>query len=270
MIERAMTPEAVLPCDSKSNEDQRRPKEEPCPKKRINCSERSRNSRDNLGHLLTWTDVLSSFYIIYTVKIRRCVTGALARPRLEFIYCCSAPPMLSLNSGGSTDSEWWSAGTSAWHLGPVLQCILTLSRNADPLTELAESCCTSICCMAGKVLSTVPVVHNEQAVDTCLLVLPVFESFSQCLNWIGWLSEKEKGFASCFKAEAPWCHHCCQIPVTLWERRRRIPFSQRKQWMLTRLDPWFWRIQASSPGHHNFTRWSLLSFGHQHCNCLRQ
>lgn len=73
---------------------------------------------------------------------------------------------------------------------------------ADRLTELAESCCTSIWCMAGKVLLTMPVVHNEHTVDTCLLVLPVSESFSTSLNWSMWLPEKEKGLASSFKARS--------------------------------------------------------------------
>lgn len=274
---------------TKTKEDRKR---NLAPKNGSKCSERSWKSRDNLGHLLTWTDVLLSIYIyIITGKIH-CVTSALARTRLEFTVrlrhpCLALLSRLSLSgdSGGSTDSEWWSAGTSAWqgHFGTGTADTSWFFKGTSwyfnafwhfpgCLTELAESCCTSIWCTAGKVLLTMPVVHNEHAVDTCLLVLPVSESCSTSLNYfkLKHVASRERE-RSCFFLQSPKL-----LDVTIAVKFRRLcesvvgenPSAKANNGWPHLIHDFGKKNASVITNSHDLTRFWSLSFRHQRRNCL--
>jgi hypothetical protein len=274
---------------TKTKEDRKR---NLAPKNGSKCSERSWKSRDNLGHLLTWTDVLLSIYIyIITGKIH-CVTSALARTRLEFTVRQSTSPMLSIAQHCSAASAFlgilgvrrilsddqlehrpdiWDR--YRWHF-MVLHGTSMHSDTfpADRLTELAESCCTSIWCTAGKVLLTMPVVHNEHAVDTCLLVLPVSESCSTSLNYfkLKHVASRERE-RSCFFLQSPKL-----LDVTIAVKFRRLcesvvgenPSAKANNGWPHLIHDFGKKNASVITNSHDLTRFWSLSFRHQRRNCL--
>ena len=99
----------------------------------------------------------------------------------------------SLVSGDFTDSEWWWAGTLAWQ-----RCLTKVSYHSPtvwvpklPISELLWRFFFSI----------TAVRHDQQTVDTGLLLLHVFWEISWDFPWRVVLI-------------APWMHRCGRVPAT--------------------------------------------------------